>query len=298
MRQKRALAFLLGCLLILSLIGCEKLTQLKPGSKKKDFPVEGTIIARVNDMPITLEQLEQEIQSYNELVDRPEAKTTREERLVYLNEELISRYLRYQEAKARGLDKQVKTQELLRNLEINILANQLLQNEIDNLLVTSSEIEDFYNLYKDQYRQVEERRIREIVLNTETEAREILIELLKGADFASLARGRSRAENASRGGDLGFIKKGERGSDFSRFDGLAFSPSLEAGQISNVFRDKGGYYIIKIEEIRGGEVRTLSEVWDEIKRNVLFFKQRQRLQELNSQLKKGAKIVIYKEKIK
>lgn len=299
MAQKRMLVFFLGGLLILSLFGCEKITQLKAGSKKKDFPVEGTIIAKVNDIPITLEQLEQEIESYNELVDRPEAKiATREQRLAYLNEEIISRYLRYQEAKARGLDKQAKTQELLRNLKINILANQLLQSEIDNLLVTSSEIENFYNLYKDEYRQVEERRIREIVLNTETEAREVLIELLKGADFAGLARGRSRAESASRGGDLGFIKRGQRGSDFARFDEVAFSPSLEAGQISNIFRDKGGYYIIKAEEIRGGEVRTLSEVWDETKKNVLFLKQRQRLQELTSQLKKGAKIVIYKEKIK
>ena len=204
----------------------------------------------------------------------------------------------YQEAKAQGLDKQAETQEILRNLEVNILANQFLQEEIGNLLVTSSEIEEFYNLYKDQYRQVEERKIREIVLDSETEAKEILIELLKGVDFAALARERSRAESASTGGDLGFIQKGQRGADFIRFDEVAFSASLESGQISNIFKNKDYYYIIRVEKIKGGQPVTLSEVWDEIKRNVLFLKQQQKLQELSSQLLKDAKVVIYEERIK
>ncbi len=299
MEKGGVLVYFFCGLLVLSLFGCEKLSRLNPMSKKKDFAVvKGTIIAKVNDMPITLEQLEQEIQSYNELVDTPEAKiTNREQRLAYLNEELIRRYLFYQEAKAQGLDEQAETQELLRNLEVNILANQFLQDEIENILVTSSEIEDFYNIYRDQYRQVEERRIREIVLDTESKARDVLIELLKGADFAALARERSQAKSASRGGDLGVIKKGERGADFVRFDEVAFSPSLEVGQISNIFQDKGGYYIIKVEEIVGGQPRTLSEVWDEIKRNILFLKQQQKLQELSSRLLKDAKVVVYEERI-
>ena len=299
MKNNRLLISILCGLLVLSLLGCERLSKLKLVSKKKAFLVEGTIIAKVNDMPITLEQLEQEIQNYNQLVEMPEARIiNREQKLAYLNEELIRRYLFYQESKAHDLDKQAKTQEILRNLEINILANQLLQSEIDNILVTSSEIEDFYNLYQEQYRQVEERQIREIVLDTEAEAKEALIELLRGADFASLARECSRAESASRGGNLGVIKKGERGIGFMRFDEVVFSPSLGKGQVSNIFKDKDGYYIIKVEEIKGGQARTLSEVWDEIKRNVLFLKQQQKLQELSNRLLEDAKVVIYQEKIK
>jgi peptidyl-prolyl cis-trans isomerase C len=299
MRQNRVWVFLFVGTLALSLLGCERLSEIRLISKKKDFPVQGTIIAKVDDMPITLEQLQEELQSYNVLVDSPEAQiTTREQKLAYLNEGLVRRYLFYQEAKARGLDKQAKTQELLRNLEVNILAEQLAQSEIENILVTSSEIEDFYNLYKEQYRQEEERRITEMVLETEAEAKEVLIELLKGADFATLARERSCAQSASRGGDIGIIKRGQRGSDFSRFDEIAFSHSLESGQISNIFKNKGQYYIIKIRGIKGGQTKALSEVWDEIKTNVLFLKQQQKLQELSSQLLKDAKVVIYTEKVK
>jgi peptidyl-prolyl cis-trans isomerase C len=293
--------FVLSLFLLLS--GCEKLSEIKFVSKivpkKEVFSVKGTIIAKVNDMPITLELLEQEIQNYNQLVNIPEARlTTNQQKLAYLNEELIRRYLFYQEAKARGLDKKAETQELLRNLEINLLANQFLQSEIENILVTSSEIEDFYNLYKEQFRQVEERKIREILLDNEAEAKQVLIELLQGEDFARIAQERSRAESSTRGGNLGVVKKGQRGNDFLRFDEVAFSPSLVVGQISNIFKDKGGYYIIKVEEIKGGQTRGLSEVWDEIKTNVLFLKQQQKYQELTSRLLKDAYVVIYEEKIK
>jgi len=307
MRKLRLPVSIFCGLLVLSLFlllsGCEKLSEIKFVSKiipkKEVFSVKGTIIAKVNDMPITLELLEQEIANYNQLVNVPEARlTTQEQKLAYLNEELIRRYLFYQEAKARGLDKKPETRELLKNLEINLLANQLLQSEIESILVTSSEIEDFYNLYKEQFRQEEERRIREIVLDTETEAKEVLIELLKGADFARLAQERSRAESSTRGGNLGVIKKGQRGSDFLRFDEVAFSPSLGVGQISNIFKDKAGYYIVKVEEIKGGQTRPLSEAWDEIKTNVLFLKQQQRYQELTNRLLKDAVVIVYKEKIK
>ena len=297
-RKIWALFIFMG-LLVFSLLGCEKLGKFPFSTKKNILPVQGTVIAKVENLPITLEQLDGEIQNYNQLIDNPAARiNTREQKLAYLNEELIRRYLFYLDAKARGLDEQPKVQEILRNLEINVLANQLMQDEIGNLTVTSSEVEDFYNIYKDQYQQAEERKIREIAVDSEQEAKDILIELLKGGDFAALASARSRAESAGKGGDLGFIKKGQRGVDFTAFDERAFSPSLNTDQTSNIFKVKGRYYIIKVEAIRGGQARPLSEVWDEINRSVLFLKQQQKLQEISANLLKKSKVVIYEDKIK
>ncbi|MCX5702210.1 MAG: peptidyl-prolyl cis-trans isomerase [Candidatus Omnitrophica bacterium] len=303
--RKIGTLFILATLLILSSVGCDKLEKLgakigvKVSYKKKALEPQGTVIAKVGDLSITLEQLEQEVKNYNDLVQDSASKiTTREQKIVYLNEELIRRYLLYLEAAAKKLDEKPKTQELLRSMEINVLANQFLQDEVGGLTVTSSEVEDFYNLYKEQYRQEEERKIREILVNTEDEAKEAMIELLKGTDFASLATQRSRAESASRGGDLGFIKRGQMGADFSRFEEVVFSRSLDAGQTSNIFKDKNGYYVIKVEEIRGGQAKSLSEVWDEIKRSVLFLKQQQKLQEIINGLTKNTKVVVYEDKIK
>jgi len=279
--------------------GCEKLEKLKFSYYKSNIQPGGTVIAKVGDLPITLEQLDQEIQNYNLLTDNAAAKiTTREQKIAYLNEELIRRYLLYFEAKAKRLDEQPKVEEQLQMAEINILASQMAQDAISNLTVTSSEVEDFYNLYKDQFQQEEERRIREIVVDDEATAKDILIELLKGTDFATLARERSKAKSASNGGDIGFIKKGARGANFTRFDIVAFSPSLEVGQTSNIFKDKDGYYIIRVEAKKGGQAKPLSEVWDEIKTSVLFLKQQQKLQEITSGLLKKTKVVIFEDKIK
>jgi len=289
--------FIFTALLVFSSVGCKKLEDLS--SKIKPLEPQGTVIAKVDGLYITSEQLNQEIQNYNQLVENPAAKiTTREQKLAYLNDELIRRYLFYLDAKAKGIDQQPKVQELLRNLEINVLANQLMQNEVGNITVTSSEVEDFYKLYKDQYQQTEERRVREIAADTEQEAKDILVELLKGADFATLATQRSKAESAGKGGDLGFIKKGQRGADFAAFDEVAFSRALGVGQTSNIFKIKDRYYIIKVETIRGGQVKPLSEVWDDINKTVLFLKQQQKLQEITSRLLKKNKVVVYDDKIK
>lgn len=290
-------AVFISALLILFSIGCKKLEDL--GAKIKPIQVRGTVIAKVDNLPITAEQLEQEIENYNQLMDNPAAKiTARDQKLAYLNDELIRRYLFYLEAKAKRLDERPNVQDILRNLEINVLANQLMQDEVGNITATSSEVEDFYKIYKDQYQQTEERKVREIAVDSEQEAKDLLVQLLQGADFATLASQRSRAETAGKGGDLGFINRGQLGADFAAFDELAFSRSLNAGQISNIFKVKNHYYIIRVDEIRGGQVRPLSGVWDEINKSVLFLKQQQKLQEITSRLLKKNKVVIYDDKIK
>ena len=286
-----------AALLILLSAGCNKLEDL--GSKIKPMQVRGTVIAKVDNLPITAEQLEQEIQNYNQLMDNPAAKiTAREQKLAYLNDELIRRYLFYLEAKAKQLDERPNVQEILRNLEINVLANQLMQDEVGNITATSSEVEDFYNIYKEQYQQSEERKVREIGVDSEQEAKDALVQLLQGADFATLATQRSRTETAGKGGDLGFIKRGQRGPDFAAFEEVAFSRALNAGQVSNIFKVKNRYYIVKVDEIKGGQVKPLSEVWDDINKNVLFLKQQQKLQEITGRLLKKNKVVRYDDKIK
>ena len=263
--RKNKIATLVFCLgaSIIFCAGCEQIGKLQIGPKSpapkpkpqvKVFQPQGTVIATVDDLPITLEQLDQDIQNYNQMVDNPASKITKpEQKLTYLKEELIRRYYFYLEAKARGLDQNPKIQEIMRNVEVNVLANELLQREIGNITATSSEIEEFYKLYKDQYQQAEERKVREIALDSEADAKDVLIELLKGGDFATIAAQRSKSDTASKGGSLGFIKKGQRGPDFAAFDEVAFSRSLNPGQTSNIFKAKNRYYIIAVDEIRGGQ---------------------------------------------
>jgi peptidyl-prolyl cis-trans isomerase C len=269
----------------------EEKTQVTP-------VVKGTIIAKVNNIPVTLEDLNQEIETFNAMVpaDKPEAKiSTREKKIDYLKNEMIRRVLLYQKAMDKGLDKKEEVIRALEKTKQDLLVVELVREEAAKVEATSAEIEDYYNKFKDQLKEPEQRQIREIVISTEAEAKDILIDLLKGADFATLAKERSKAASAANGGDLGFIAKGKKSA---QFDAVAFSDSLEPGQYSNIFKGPDGYYIVKVEAKSGGKQKSLSEMWDDIKRGLQFLKQQDRINELISKLSQEAKIETYEGEVK
>jgi peptidyl-prolyl cis-trans isomerase C len=296
--------FLVVCFLLSGVVGCDKLDFLNPKkySPKKEaasaLMVKGTVIAKINNMPITLEDLNQEVESYNAMVppDKPELKiTTREQKINYLKNEMVRRTLLYQEAMNRGLERKEDVVRALEKTKMDLLVVELVREEADKIEVSSKEIEDYYNTYKEQLKEPEERDIREIVVPTEAEAKEILIQLLQGADFATLAKERSKALSAKDGGDLGFIQKGKKSA---QFDAVAFADTLDAGKISSIFKGPDGYYIIKLEAKRGGKQKPLSEMWDDIKRGLIFLKQQQRIEDLIGKLSREAKIEMYEGQIK
>jgi len=294
-----AFSFLLSVL-----AGCDKLNFLSP---KKEEPkavapavvtVKGTLIAKVNNIPITLEELNEEIDAYNTTVpqDKPELKiTTREQRINYLKNELVRRTLLYQEAMDRGLDKTEDVIKALEKIKQNLLVAQLVRQEAEKVDVSSKDVEDYYNTYKEQLKSPEERNIREIMVSTEPEAKDIMIQLLQGGDFATLAKDRSKSPSAKDGGDLGFIQKGKKAS---QFDNVAFSDSLEVGKFSSIFKGPDGYYILKLEAKRGGQQKSLSDMWDDIKRGLTFLKQQQKIEDLVGNLSSSAKLEIYEGEIK
>jgi peptidyl-prolyl cis-trans isomerase C len=306
--MRRGSVIFLICIFSLALLyGCDNLNISIPGLKKDtaptekqsvSIPVSGTLIAKVNNIPLTLEDLNQEIEAFNTLVpeDRPEAKLdTREEKIDYLKNEMVRRALLYQEALDRGLERNKDVQRALEKTKQDLLVMQLVREEADKITVTSAEVEEYYNTFKDQLKEPEERQIREVVVLTEVEARDILIELLRGVDFATLARERSKSASAGKGGDLGFISAGQK---FSQFDNVAFSESLEVGKVSSIFKGPDGYYILKLEGKRGGKLKSLSEMWEDIKRGLTFLKQQQHIEEMIGKLSQEAKIEIYEGEIK
>ena len=293
--------------LFFALSGCDKVEQAL-GAKKitsntnktQAAPaVKGTIIAKVNNIPIILEDLNQEVEAFNAAVpqDRPEVKiNTREKKLDYLKNEMVRRVLLYQQALDKGLDRKEEVTKALEKTREDLLVVELVKEEAAKVEVSSAEIEDYYNKYKEQLKEPEDRQIREIMVPTEAEAKDVLIELLKGSDFAELAKQRSKASTAPNGGDLGFLAKGSK--KFPQFDAVAFADTLEAGQYSNVFKGPDGYYIVKLETKRGGKLRSLTEMWDDIKRGLTFLKQQQRIEDLIGKLSQEAKIEIYEGEIK
>jgi len=301
--KRKIIVLISFCFIFFGFLGCDKLNALisKKPAAKKEYPmmaVKGTVIAKVNNISLTLEDMNQEIDAFNATgpVDRPELKiTTREQKINYLKNEMVRRALLYQQAVDNGLERNEEVLRALDKTKMQLLVMELVKNETEKIDVSSKEIEDYYNTYKDQLKEPEERQIREIVVGSEQDAKDILILLLQGGDFASIAKEKSKSPSSKQGGDLGFIPKGKK---FAQFDEAAFSNTLEVDKTSNIFKGPEGYYIIKLEAKKGGKQKSLTELWDDIKRGLTFLKQQQKLEALIGKLSRDAKIEVYEGEIK
>src|SRR6187399_2622840 len=96
---------------------------------------------------------------------------------------------------------------------------------------------------------------RHILVETEDEAKAVAEELKKGADFAELAKKKSKDPGASDGGDLGFFTKDQMVPEFSA---VAFA--MEPGKISDPVKSQFGWHIIKVEEKRARKAPDFEQV--------------------------------------
>ena len=118
--------------------------------------------------------------------------------------------------------------------------------------------EALHKVYDEASKQIggdEEVHARHILLETEDEAKQVVEELKKGADFAELAKKKSKDPGASDGGDLGFFTKDQMVPEFS-----AAAFALEPGKISDPVKSQFGWHVIKVEEKRARKPPSFDQV--------------------------------------
>jgi peptidyl-prolyl cis-trans isomerase C len=125
-----------------------------------------------------------------------------------------------------------------------LLMEALLQDAGKAALSDAAE----HKIYDEALKQVkdeEEVHARHILVPTEDEAKAILAQLKGGADFAALAKEKSKDPGAAEGGDLGYFTKDQMVPEFAK---VAFE--LPKGQLSDPVRTQFGWHIIKVEDKR------------------------------------------------
>ena len=217
MNNTRIIFYSVLVLSFFNLTGCDKIFPKKTPQAgtpvKTETPaleVKGTIVAKVNNQPIILEDLEAEIESFNEEVpaDRPSEKIdTKDKKITYLKNVVIRRMIMAQAASDKGLNRKPEVERALENFKQRLLAAELGRLEAEAVEVTSKEIEDYYNMAKEELKEPEERQLREIVVASEGDAKSIMIELLQGGDFTTLAQSRSITASAKKAETWGLSKK-------------------------------------------------------------------------------------------
>lgn len=178
-----------------------------------------------------------------------------------------------------------------------LLARKIEGREVNFLLsVSEEEIVSYYEANVDQFRIGEARHIRQIFFpvaekapKNEDEAQRKKAEAVRqavvqgGQPFADVAKKSSEGPAAPRGGDLGFIKKGEI---FPEFEKIVFS--LPVDKISNVVRTRVGYHVILVQEKRPGKVTPIDQVSGKIRNRLYAEKRAKRRREWLAELKRAA----------
>src|SRR5262249_11935729 len=116
----------------------------------------------------------------------------------------------------------------------------------------------------------------------EDEAKAIVDQLKGGADFATLAREKSKDPgSAPKGGDLDFMVKSELVPEFAD---VAFK--MYPGQTSNPVKTQFGWHVIKLEEKRNRQAPPFAPLKDQIE----LYGMRKAQTELVTKLRKTAKV--------
>jgi peptidyl-prolyl cis-trans isomerase D len=137
--------------------------------------------------------------------------------------------------------------------------------------LSDDDVRAYYAQHIDQYRVPDRVKVSHILFKTtgktpaevakiKQTAQDVLNQIHKGADFADLARKYSEDTTASKGGDLGWIV---RGQTVKEFEDTAFS--LQPGQVSGLVTTTYGIHIIKVFDKQTAHVQTFDEVKDSIR---------------------------------
>lgn len=282
--RKAILLFL--CLLIL---GCDTFLSKKdtPTTANKTPAIKGVLLARVNDWALGTGDLREQLKAVRTL--DPNVDINDIDFKKKFLQELVNIEILAQEAKNRRLDKDQEVIDAVENFRRTLLAQKIMGNIIREITVTDAEIKSFYETNKQGLRLPEKRKIREIVVSTEMLAKDMLIRLLQGENFSSLARSYSMADSKDKGGDLGYLSP-EPKERFEKFWQEAFTK--DKGSITSYFKGPKGYYILKVEDIKGGKVTPLKEVKDRIKDHLRREKINKKREDVIYNAKQRMKIII------
>lgn len=197
---------------------------------------------------------------------------------------LISNELLVQEAQKQGLDKQEDfklKEELLRR---ELLLNAYLENYVKTHPVSEADSKAEYEKFKQQM-DGKEYNARHILLKTEQEAKDVIAQLGKGADFEKLAREKSQDPGSREdGGSLGWFSPGSMVKPFAD----AVTKLAKGGYSKAPVQTQFGWHVIKLEDSRNVQPPAYDKVKNALEKEV----QQRNLEKLLADLRKKAKIEI------
>lgn len=197
---------------------------------------------------------------------------------------MASERLVYDEAIKAGYDKNADVQKRIENLKKQLIMQSYMEDKAKNL-VSEGDVKNLYNERAKEAKNEFEVKARHILVATEEEAKKIVEDLKKGADFEKLAKEKSTDKGSGAdGGELGWFGKDRMVKEFADA-----ALKLKKGEVSEPVKTSFGWHIIKVEDRRPVKFAGFDEMKDGLKSELA----NQKVQAYIEDLLKKADIVYY-----
>ena len=225
----------------------------KAAAKDKDA------VATVNGVPVPASQMEFLLQQQRSR-GAPDNEQTRR----MLRDELVNRQVVMQEAQRAGMAKNPEVQTQLDIARQEILVGAYLRDWVRKHPVSDADVEREYERAKAQSGD-KEYRARHILVESEDQAKALIADLKKGANFADLATKNSKDTGSKeRGGDLDWNVPGAFDKQFS--DAMV---KLDKGKYTEApVQTRFGYHIILLDDVRQTRFPAFAEVKQRIQQQL------------------------------
>jgi peptidyl-prolyl cis-trans isomerase C len=176
---------------------------------------------------------------------------------------MISLKLLGDAAKAAKLDSDPEVKTELDKAKEKIVTSVYI-NHVETKAVTDDAVKALYDKTIKTQAGKPEIHARHILVKTEEEAKAIIAELDKGADFAKEADEKSTDKGAN-GGDLGWFTKDQMVPEFSE---AAFKLTTKGEYTKEPVKSQFGYHVIKLEDTRISAPPSFEESKEKLKGEV------------------------------
>ena len=233
----------------------------------RDPSPEDKALVIVADKPITIKDFK------NKLSKLPKHyQALAEKNKKNLLDDMIVESLFLEDAVRKGLEKDKEIEDMLAEARKKIVIAKFVKMEVDDKIkVQEDEMKAFYNEHKDEFKMPEMWRASHILVASEGEAKDVVAELSKGVPFEDIARAKSIDATSSRGGDVGYFRKGQVVPEFENT-----CMGLSVGQTSAIVHTQFGYHIIKLTDKKAEALEPYESAKPKIE-NVIRVKKRNEL---------------------
>lgn len=250
-------------------------------------PMPQDAVARVGNWTLTTEEFDQHLKMIKE--GYPEFDATKPGVKTSILETMVRQELLVQEAQEKGLSQQKEIEDAVEELRRNLMAQDALNRLVKDITVSEKDAKEYYDQNKEIFVEPIQWKVREIVVAEEGIAKNIKVQLLQGGDFGEIAKMQSKGKTAANGGVLPEFTK----APFAAMQTVL--SSLEVGASSDPIKGPEGFYIVKVDEKKGGIPKAFEEVKKPLMEGLTEKMQQEAVLKHFEELKLKTKVEINKE---